>query len=126
MKTEIFSSPSLYLVVYREEDGTLSWIGDYKGMKIDQVAVVGGRWPWSGTQCIILINYMERRQARLSNLLCVGRDGNTRWVADLPGSPDSFVGMHMEGNVLSAGTWTGYGVKIDPKTGKRLSMVFVK
>jgi len=126
MKTEIFSSPSLYLVVYREENETLSWIGDYKRMKIDQVAVVGGRFPWSGNQCIILIDYMERRQAGFSNLLCVGRDGDTRWVAELPRSPDSFVGMRMEGNILSAGTWSGYGVKIDPKTGKRLSMVFVK
>jgi len=126
MKTEIFSSPSLYLVVYREEDGTLSWIGDYKGMKIHQIEVIGGRFPWSDNQCIILIKRMQSRQAVFKNLLCVGRDGNARWVAELPGSPDAFVGMHMEGNVLCAGTWSGYGVKIDPRTGKRLSMVFVK
>jgi len=126
MKTEIFSSRALYLVVYREDNGTLSWISDYKGMKIHDVDVVWGRFPWSGYQCIILIDWMEKRRGVFRNLLCVGRDGKTRWAAELHSSTDRSVAMHMEWYVLSARTWEGCRIIINPKTGKRLSIVWEK
>jgi hypothetical protein len=34
MKTEIFSIPCQQFTVFRQEDGSMIWIGNFRGMKV--------------------------------------------------------------------------------------------
>ena len=119
MRTEIFDCPALDLNVFREDDGSLTWRGLYKGVPIKDVMPVGG-------ECIILLDPDAGKQPVFKNLLRIGRGGYPRWLADLPASPDAFIDMRSERAGVSARTWSGYTIRIDPNSGRHLGQEFVK
>jgi|ERR1022692_4517140 hypothetical protein len=124
MRTEVFSSPSLGLTIFREEDGLLSWTGAYKGAVLKKILALG-----EGDGYILLLDRDARdvkMQPHFKNLIGIAEDGTLRWIAELPRSPDVFVEARMELGGLSAWTWSGYKIQIDPISGKVLHEEFVK
>jgi hypothetical protein len=117
--TEMLNCPSLGFSILREENGSLSWKGTYKG------AMIKGALPVD-EDCIILLDPDASKKSAFRNLLRVGRDCELKWVADLPTSPDAFVDMRFDGSVLVARSWSGYKVRLDPSSGRKLAQEFVK
>jgi hypothetical protein len=119
VRTEIFNSPCLGLSIFREEDGTLGWQGTFNGARIKLAVPVDG-------ECIILLDPDASKQPNFNNLLRVGQDGDPRWFAELPRSPDAFIDMRLEEDSLVARSWSGYKVRIDIGSGRRLAQELVK
>ena len=119
MRTQIFNSPSLELSVFREEDGSLTWKGTYRGTPIKAAMPVDG-------ECVILLDPDASKQPAFKNLLRIGHDGEPRWFADLPASPDAFIDMCSKKDSLLARSWSGYKVRIDVNSGRHLAQEFVK
>jgi len=119
VRTEMFNSPPLGLSVFREEDGSLGWKGTYKGLPIKDALPVDD-------ECIILLDPDASKQPSFKNLFRVGHDGDAKWFADLPTSPDAFIDMCSEKDRLVARSWSGYRVRIDLKSGRTIAQEFVK
>lgn len=117
MRTEIFNSPGLR--VFRGDNGLLRCHGTFNGVSIKHAIPVGG-------ECILLLDPDGSKQTVFRNLLRVDRDGNPKWIAELPGAPDAFMDIRLEEGRLVAGTWSGFNVQIDPHSGRQLAQVFVK
>ncbi len=66
-----------------------------------------------------------RNDHNLARLDC---RGEIIWTARLPErtSPDSFVDVYLDGNVLSANTWSCFHVTLDGNTGALLTETFTK
>ena len=63
----------------------------------------------------------------VSNLTCETADGTVLWRAS-PGQfgPDSFIRVRIDDNELTANTWSGYLLWIDPGSGREVRRVFTK
>jgi hypothetical protein len=120
MNTEVFSIPRLQFVVFRQDNDTISWSGDYRGMK------VAAATPIDNSRCVILLDTAASKQEVFENLLCVERSGNVVWKAELPDQPDAFVRFEMTAHALRAWTWSAWMVRLDPSTGKTIAREFTK
>jgi hypothetical protein len=120
MKTEIFSIPCQQFTVFRQEDGSMNWIGNFRGMK------VAAAMPLDSEKCLILLDRMASKLEVFENLLCVEHDGNTVWKAELPDQPDSFVDFELTPKGLRAWTWSCWMLKLNLETGKIIEREFVK
>lgn len=121
MLDEIFSITGTGFLVIREPQGSLSWRGDYSGMRVVAVQPVG-----DGSKCIVLLDMPAKKEPNFGNLLCLNRDGSLEWKAELPETNDAFVSLQMIEGVLSANTWNGFHVTLNPATGKSMQWKFVK
>ncbi|HEY2951379.1 MAG TPA: hypothetical protein VGK40_02285 [Verrucomicrobiae bacterium] len=120
MPTEVFFIPNRELAVFRAEDGAISWSGSYRGMK------VASALPIDDAKCLILLDRMASKQEVFENLLCIGRDGNVVWQAELPDQPDAFVEFEIKSDGLRAWTWSCWMLKLDLGTGRIIEREFVK
>lgn len=121
MLNEMFSIPSLGFIVFRREDGSIGWKGSFKGM-----AVVDALPMDDSSKCLILLDLMASEEQAFENLLCVERTGNVVWRVALVEGPDTIVRFQMSPQGLSAWTWSGWLVKLDPLTGQIIEREFVK
>jgi hypothetical protein len=119
VRTEIVNSPSLGLRVFREEDGSVAWEGTFNGAQIKNALPVD-------KECIILLDPDVTKRAVFKNLFRVDREGNPKWFAELPASPDAFMDMRLEEGCLEARSWSGYKVRLDLHSGRRLAQEFTK
>ena len=78
------------------------------------------------SKCLILLDTVASKEPTFENLLCVERNGNVVWKAELPQSNDAFVSFEQTAEGLVANTWSGYRVRLDPATGKLMERQFVK
>lgn len=81
-----------------------------------------------GSGKLVVFDWSPYTDARLENLVLVDAAGFFVWAAQLPDGtfPDCFVGVRVYGGTLSANTWSGYVVTLDPQTGRILAQHFVK
>jgi hypothetical protein len=61
-----------------------------------------------------------------ANLVCVDSEARVRWRSASPGEQDWWISIQMVADTLSANTWSGFQVVIDPENGGHLSRTFVK
>lgn len=120
MPTEVFSIPGREFAVFRANDGSINWSGSYRGMKVAAAS------PIDDARCLILLDMMASKQEVFENLLCVERNGDAAWKAELPDQPDAFVKFEMTADGLHAWTWSGWSLKLDSATGKIIEREFVK
>lgn len=119
MKTRIFKSAALHFSVSQNADGTFAWQGTYKGIPVKTVVPIEH-------DCIILLDPDASKERVFKNLLRVGSDGQTRWSAELPASPDVFLDVHSEDGRLAAHTWSGFKLRLDPASGQPVAREFAK
>jgi|SoiMethySBSTD1v2_1073268.scaffolds.fasta_scaffold2517946_1 hypothetical protein len=81
-----------------------------------------------GAGVVMVLDWSNKLESRLQNLVCVAHDQSVKWRAELPqtGGPDCFVHTSMDGTLVRANTWSGYAIWIDPETGRALKSEFVK
>jgi len=48
------------------------------------------------------------------------------WTARLPSDPDAFIAMRLQGHRVTARTWSGFSIQLDPNSGRTLQQEFVK
>ncbi len=80
----------------------------------------------NNSRCIVLLDILASKESQFRNLLCIERDGNVVWKAELPVSQDAFVSFQMTTDGLVANSWSGYRVILNPATGKIMERQFVK
>src|SRR3954468_4358644 len=121
MPGEIFSIAGLPFRVFRDADASIRWQGDYRGMKVIAALPID-----DDSKCLILLDTVASKEPTFENLLCVERDGNVAWKAELPQSHDAFVSFENTAEGLIANTWSGYRVRLNSATGKLIERHFVK
>ena len=102
-------------------DGCYSWSGQYKGIAIKKALPIG-----SGKQCILLLDPDATNRSVFENLICIDQSGEPVWTAKLPSNPDSFLDIALCSEGMSATTWSGFKILLDPNTGKEMKRHFVK
>jgi len=121
MSSEIFFIGDLSFLVFQAADESFHWHGEYRGMKVVTVLPVD-----DNSKCLILLEIAQEKEQTFENFLCVKRDGNIVWKAELPQSHDTFVSFQKTAEGLIANTWSGYRIRLDPATGKIVERQFVK
>ena len=86
MSIEVFSIADLSFSVFQDTDGSLRWEGDYRGLKVIAALPV-----YNGSRCLILQEITASTEPTFENLLCVERDGDFVWKAELLQTNDAFV-----------------------------------
>jgi hypothetical protein len=125
-REELFSCEPALFLVFRRDDGSISW-SDYDGKKVQVALPLPG-----GARCVILLNYSlsdysaRYRDAAFKNLFCIERDGTVVWTAKLYQPIDRFVEAELGEEGLIAGTWRCIRVTMNPQTGEVLSEVLTK
>lgn len=109
------------LSVFRRADGSFSWIGKYKGVSVKNALPIAG-----GKKCILLLDPDASNRSTFENLLCIEQSGRTIWTAKLPSNPDAFLETSLTSEGISALTWSGLRVVLDPYTGVEKKRIFVK
>jgi hypothetical protein len=77
---------------------------------------------------VVLLDYMGQPHGPFRNLLRVGPNGGTVWVADLPtaSNTDAYVSFDLDRNEVRANSWSGYAVSIDVRSGAVGTKSFAK
>jgi hypothetical protein len=121
IREELFSCEAALLLVFRRDDGSISW-SDYEGQKVQVALPLTG-----GTRCVILLDrFPPIRPKAFKNLFCIERDGTVVWTAGLYQTHDSFVDAELREEGLIAYTWSCFRVTMNPETGQVISEVFTK
>jgi hypothetical protein len=120
IREELFSCEPALFLVFRRDDGSISW-SDYRGRKVQVALPLAG-----GTRCVILLAYDAREKKAFKNLFCIERDGTVVWTAELYEPIDEFVSAKLGEEGLIAHTWSCFRVTMNPQTGQVISEVFTK
>jgi hypothetical protein len=82
----------------------------------------------AGSGRVIIYDWSANQEYRIENLVRVDASGDLIWRAKLPESTghDCFVAVIVDGNAISANTWSGYTLTLDPISGKTLTCTFTK
>jgi hypothetical protein len=120
IREELFSSEPALFLVFRRDDGSISW-SDYRGRKVQVALPLPG-----GARCVVLLAYDARENKAFKNLFCIDRDGTIIWTAELYQPIDEFVEAELGEEGLIAQTWSGLRVTMNPETGQVISQVFTK
>jgi hypothetical protein len=76
---------------------------------------------------IVLLDYHDASKARLeANLRRLHSDGSVVWAATTPNSNGMFTDVEWRDGRLTAWTWEGFIITVDPRTGRLLEKVFTK
>jgi hypothetical protein len=101
IRGELFSCEAALFLVFRRDDGSISW-SDYRGRKVQVALPLPG-----GARCVVLLADDARESERaFKNLFCMDAE------------------LGPEG--LIAGTWSCIRVTMNPETGQVISEVFTK
>lgn len=117
----VFSSASLGIVVFQNEDGSYSWLGQYNGMPIKRAIPIN-----KGAGCILLIDPDSSNRAAFENLLCIDVNGQSTWIAVLPTSTDAFLDVSLSSEGLVAHTWSCMKIFLDKNSGSEINREFTK
>jgi hypothetical protein len=81
-----------------------------------------------GSGQLVVHDWTSTKATRFPNLVRVDKTGAVVWTAELPQQPipDCFTHVSTDGETISANTFSGYLVTLDPKTGKILTSQFTK
>jgi hypothetical protein len=120
IREELFSCEPALLLVFRRDDGSISW-SDYRGRKVQVALPLPG-----GNRCVVLLAEDARETKAFKNLFCIERDGTVVWTAKLYQPIDAFMDAELGEEGLIAGTWSCIRVTMNPQTGEVLSEVFTK
>jgi hypothetical protein len=119
IREELFSCETALFLVFRRDDGSISW-SDYNGQKVKVALPLAG-----GTRCVILLDpYLKK--GLFKNLFCIERDGTVAWTAELYGPYDAFLSAKLSEEGLVAYAAAGYSVAMSPETGEVIRADFVK
>lgn len=110
-----FSSLKHGITVYRDAEGKYVVEGAYEGKAIVKALPMDG-----GNLCVLLLDPDASKDQRFENLICVNRSGTILWRAKLPTSPDVFVTVEVAPDGISASSWSGLKLHLDPKTGQEI------
>jgi hypothetical protein len=77
---------------------------------------------------IVLYDWMAEEVKDGRNLMRVDSEGKIIWKATPPttGAEDCFTRMRWEGETLTANTWSGYRVSVNPRNGHVTVLEFTK
>jgi hypothetical protein len=76
--------------------------------------------------CLLLLEWFHDKK-RCRNLWRYSYEEGIIWQAELPSlGPDIYVAVEAKDGHLVGQTWSGFTVRLDKRTGKILSAVFVK
>jgi hypothetical protein len=80
------------------------------------------------TGSIVLYDWMSDEVRDGRNLMRIDPEGNILWKASPPttGRQDCFTWMHWDGQMLTANTWCGCRVGVDPQNGNVTVLEFTK
>jgi hypothetical protein len=120
IREELFSCEAALFLVFRRDDGSISW-SDYKGQKVKFALPIAG-----GTRCVILLEAIATRKAASKNLFCIERDGTVAWTAKLYGPFDAYLTAELGEEGLVAYAASGYSVTMSLETGEVIRADFVK
>jgi hypothetical protein len=121
IREELFSCEAALFLVFRRDDGSISW-SDYRGRKVQVALPLPG-----GARCVVLLADDTRESERaFKNLFCIERDGTIVWTAKLYQPIDAFMDAELSPEGLIAGTWSCFRVTMNPETGQVISEVFTK
>jgi hypothetical protein len=120
-REELFSCEPALFLVFRRDDGSISW-SDYKGQKVQVALPLAG-----GTRCIILLDcFPPIRPKPFRNLFCIERDGTVAWTAEFYGPYDVYLSAKLGEEGLVAYLSSGYSITMSPETGEVIRDEFVK
>ena len=109
------------LWIVEAETGSLKWRGQPDGYPVWRVLPIPG-----SDDGLVLLRY-DRGPRTFPNLLRLRPDGSVVWRAELPEQVgDTYVGMEWSNGSLTAGSWSGFEVVLDPDTGRLLAQKFTK
>jgi hypothetical protein len=117
---ELFSCEPALFLVFRRDDGSISW-SDYRGRKVQVALPLAG-----GARCVILLADDAREKKVFKNLFCIERDGTVVWTAELYEPIDQFRSAKLGEEGLIAYTWSGYLIRMDPATGEVIRADYVR
>ena len=121
IREELFSCEPALFLVFRRDDGSISW-SDYDGKKVEVALPLPG-----GARCVIVLDrFPPIRPKAFQNLFCIERDGTVVWTAKLYDVHDSFVDAELGEEGLIAYTSSCFRVTMNPETGQVISDEFVK
>lgn len=103
--------------------GLVRWHGFPLGAPVEEVEPVS-----DASHAIVLLDYMSGSLGPFENLVCVDCDGSLVWQAELPStsSTEAYVSFELAYGRLTANSWSGYSVELDPRTGKLITSTFTK
>ncbi len=109
------------LWIVEAETGKLQWRGQPDGYPVWKALSAP-----DSDDFLVLLRY-DRGPKTFQNLLRIRPDGSVVWQAELPDRIfDTYVGMEWSDGRLTAGSWSGFEVVLDPDTGRILSQKFTK
>jgi len=101
-----------------ERSGTLTWRGSFEG-EVFRAA------PLPGTDdCIVIVEYQQGDVH--NNVFRVGPDGEIVWRAESAPEYGAYTDVKVEGDHISAYSWSGYRVTLDWARGTIIDKLFVK
>lgn len=110
------------LAVVDRATGQVVWQGRPDGYRVWKVLPIS-----DSEDCLVLLEFWERSQYAFQNLLRVRPNGSIVWRAELPDrGADSYVGVEWTTGELTAGSWSGFEVVLNPNTGRIISKKFTK
>ncbi len=121
MKHVTFVTIDRSIIVQRKDDGTVYWTGTFDGAPIKAALVLS-----AGSRCVILLDPDSSKANIFENLLCIDQEGRVLWRARLPGVPDAFTEAALTDEGVSAYSFSGFTVLIDPENGHEIRKLFVK
>jgi hypothetical protein len=104
-------------------DPPYEWEGLPDGMEVIDLL------PGSNDSAVIVLLDPSQGQSAVRNIVKVGSDASVLWRGELPTSQagDCFVSVSLDETGLVVGsTWSGYRVRLSPKTGELVSKEFTK
>jgi hypothetical protein len=108
-----------FLEIKDSRDARLLWRGTFDEGSVAQALVL----PETG-ECIVIVEGMRRNPDR--NLMRIKPDGTITWRAEPAPGFGPYVRAAFEDGVLVAWSWSGYNLRIDPKSGAISGSSFVK
>ncbi len=100
--------------------GAVIWRGRPAGRKVRAIAP-------SGSRCVVLLEPDPARKND-ENLLCVEGPGREIWRAALPdrSGPDCWVSARLDGDRVTASSWSGWRVVLDVESGAVRESTFAR
>jgi hypothetical protein len=112
------------LITVTDAAGQLLWAGRPLGVSVKAIAALS-----TLDAVIVLLDYMEMGRGQVKNLIRLERDGRVAWQASLPTREpsDCYVDFSLgSGSHISASSWSGWRVLLDPASGEIEEKAFTK
>ena len=119
----LFSVLDREVVVTDLSSGSVLWAGRPLGRAVLQLVQMP-----DGFRAVVLLDYYGSPHDDRENLVAIDESGQILWRAELPtaSSTDAFTEFELVEEGISAFSWSGHRVLIDPCTGDTLDDDFAK